>query len=94
MVMMTNNKRTTYYLRNTFTVDDYTKYDSLVFDVLRDDGAVVYVNGTEAFRMNMPAGAVNYNTLASAAVNGTDETTYLSRQNRQPVKERYKRNSG
>ena len=71
-----NNKRTTYYLRNTFTVDDHTKYDSLVFDVLRDDGAVVYVNGTEAFRMNMPAGTVNYNTLATAAVNGSDETTY------------------
>ncbi|OQP65693.1 alkaline phosphatase PhoX [Niastella populi] len=72
-----NNKRITYYLRNTFTVDDRTKYDSLVFDVLRDDGAIVYVNGTEAFRMNMPAGTVNNNTLASAAVGGTDETTYF-----------------
>lgn len=72
-----NNKRITYYLRNTFTVDDITKYDSLVFDVLRDDGAIVYVNGTEAFRMNMPAGNVTGNTLAPAAVSGADETMYF-----------------
>jgi PKD repeat protein len=72
-----NNKRITYYLRNTFTVDDRTKYDSLVFDVLRDDGAIVYVNGTEAFRMNMPAGNVTGSTLATTAVNTPDETTYF-----------------
>ena len=71
------NKRPTYYLRHTFQVDDYTKYDSLIFDVLRDDGAVVHVNGTEAFRMNIPSGAINYNTLASATVNDGDETTYF-----------------
>ena len=72
-----NNKRPTYYLRHIFKVDDYTQYDSLLFDVLRDDGAIVYVNGKEAFRMNMPAGPVGYNTYASAAVNDGDETKYF-----------------
>ncbi|NII28819.1 DUF839 domain-containing protein [Pseudoflavitalea sp. X16] len=72
-----NNKRPTYYFRHTFKVDDRTKYDSLVFDVLRDDGAIVYVNGTEAFRMNMPDGTVNYNTYATATVNAPDETAYF-----------------
>jgi hypothetical protein len=33
-----------------------------------DDGAVIYVNGTEIFRTNMPAGPVNYQTRASATV--------------------------
>ncbi len=44
-----NNKRITYYLHATFTVDDYTKYDSLIFDVLRDDGAIVYVERYRSF---------------------------------------------
>lgn len=70
------NKRPTYYLRHIFKVDDHTQYDSLLFDVLRDDGAIVYVNGTEAFRTNMPAGAVAYNTYASSTINDADETTY------------------
>ena len=29
----------------------------------RDDGAVVYLNGTEVFRTNMPGGAISYTTL-------------------------------
>jgi hypothetical protein len=70
-------KHITYYLRNTFEVTNAAQYDSLVFDVLRDDGVVVYVNGTEAFRMNMPAGPVTAATLASSAVGGGDETTYF-----------------
>jgi PKD repeat protein len=70
------NKRTTYYLRHIFEVKDRTEYDSLLFDVLRDDGAIVYVNGTEAFRTNMPEGPVAYNTFASATVNDADERAY------------------
>src|SRR5439155_3040044 len=38
------------------------------------DGAVVYLNGTEVYRNNMPTGAIAYNTLASATVGGTDES--------------------
>ena len=72
-----NNKNTTYYLRHTFNVADSSIYDSLVFDVMRDDGVIVYVNGTEAFRQNMPNGTVGYNTFASATVGGVDETTYF-----------------
>lgn len=71
-----NNKHITYYLRNIFKVTDASQYDSLVFDVLRDDGVVVYVNGVEAFRSNMPAGTVNNSTLATSAVGGADETSY------------------
>ena len=72
-----SNKTPTYYLRHIFDVDDATKYDSLVFNVMRDDGVVVYVNGTEAFRQNMPAGTIGFNTFASNTVGGTDETTYF-----------------
>lgn len=72
-----NNKYTTYYLRHIFDVADASLYDSLVFDVLRDDGVIVYVNGVEAFRQNMAAGAVSYSTFASSTVGGSDETTYF-----------------
>lgn len=70
-------RNTTTYLRNTFDVVDASIYDSLVFDVLRDDGVVVYVNGVEAFRQNMPSGAVGYSTFAAATVGGAGETTYF-----------------
>ncbi|AWV96675.1 CotH kinase family protein [Arcticibacterium luteifluviistationis] len=34
-----------------------------------DDGAVVYLNGTEVFRNNMPVGNPSFNTLASTSAN-------------------------
>lgn len=70
------DKHITTYLRHTFDVSNASQYDSLVFDVLRDDGLVVYVNGVEAFRDNMPAGVIGFDTLAVSTVNGLDETTY------------------
>lgn len=70
------NKHITTYLRHIFEVEDAAQYGSLVFNVLRDDGVVVYVNGTEAFRMNMPQGEITSSTLATTAINGADETTF------------------
>ncbi len=72
-----NNKYITTYLRNTFNMSNTAQYDSLEFRVRRDDGVVVYVNGVEVFRQNMPAGPVNASTLASSAVGGTDETSFF-----------------
>ena len=39
---------------------------SLTVRLWRDDGGIVYINGVEVLRNNMPAGPVNYSTLASA----------------------------
>ena len=69
------NKYITTYFRRSFTVADPSLYQSLALSILRDDGAVVYLNGTEVYRTNMPAGAVAYATSASTAVSGADETT-------------------
>ena len=68
-------KYITTYFRRTFTVSDPSLYQALVLNVLRDDGAVVYVNGTEVFRTNMPSGSIGYGTLATTAVSGADETS-------------------
>jgi hypothetical protein len=70
-----NAKYITTYFRREFTVSDPSLYQSVSLNVLRDDGAVVYVNGTEVFRTNMPAGSVGNGTLATTAVTGADETT-------------------
>jgi len=43
--------------------------------LIRDDGAVVYLNGREVFRSNMPSGTISPGTLASSTVGGTDEST-------------------
>ena len=74
-----NNKYITYYFRTTFVVPDPAAVTSLTAKLLRDDGAVVWINGREAYRDNMPEGPVNYKTTASAAVGGADESTFFER---------------
>src|SRR5688572_7345781 len=71
-------KYITTYFRRTFSVADPTLVQSLTLQLLRDDGAVAYLNGTEVFRTNLPAGTIAYNTLAPAAIGGTAETTYYT----------------
>jgi hypothetical protein len=46
--------------------------------VVRDDGAIVFLNGTEIFRSNMPEGAATYVTAAAVAVNGGNEAASFS----------------
>lgn len=68
----------TYYFRRAFYVPNAAAVSSLTARIIRDDGAVVYVNGVEAFRSNMPGGAINYLTFASTVVGGADENTFYS----------------
>ena len=44
----------TTYFRRAFVVDDPSQYNSLVLRLVRDDGVVVYLNGEEIARSNMP----------------------------------------
>lgn len=71
-----NQKYITTYFRKTFNVRNIALYKSLTLKILRDDGAVVYINGREVFRTNMPPGAISYKTLASTAVKGEDEVNF------------------
>ena len=61
-----SNKYIGYYFRKTLNIPDVSVFKSFTFEMYRDDGVVVYVNGTEVYRDNMPAGTIAYNTLASA----------------------------
>jgi hypothetical protein len=71
-------KYITTYFRRTFAVANPADYTSLSLRLLRDDGAVVYLNGTEVRRDNMPSGAVSYTTLASVALGAPDESTFFT----------------
>ena len=72
-----NNKYITTYFRRVFTVADASAFTGLTLKLLRDDGAVVYLNGAEVWRSNMPSGGVGYQTVASVAVGGADESTWF-----------------
>lgn len=67
---------TTTYFRKSFNVNNPALFTSLNLGVLRDDGAVVYLNGIEVWRSNMPAGAITYQTYASTAIAWPNETTW------------------
>ncbi|NRB28267.1 MAG: CotH kinase family protein, partial [Roseibacillus sp.] len=72
-----NAKYATTYFRHSFNatnVDDYTK---LTLGLRRDDGAVVYLNGNEVARSNMPNGTITYLTTSSTFVSGADERAYF-----------------
>ena len=67
---------TSYYFRRFITVTDAAGFDQITFRVLRDDGAVVYLNGVEVVRTNMPSGTITNSTLASTTVSGVDEDMF------------------
>jgi len=58
------NKHITTYFRHAFNVADPNAYSRLMLKLLRDDGAVVYVNDTEVYRSNLPDGPVSCTTPA------------------------------
>ena len=63
-----NDKYITTYFRKEFNVVDTTLIDELLLRMVRDDGVIVYINGVEVWRNNMPSGSVNYLTEASANI--------------------------
>ena len=58
------NKYMTSYFRTTVEVGDLSAYTGLEVYIHVDDGCVVYINGTEAFRRGIEDGAVSYDTAA------------------------------
>lgn len=66
----------TYYFESDFTLtsEEASSLDSLVLNHLIDDGAVIYLNGVEIDRVNMPVGAISASTFADAP--GVANATY------------------
>ena len=73
-----NNRYITSYYRREFQIADPAAFRSLALEIQRDDGAVVYVNGHEVFRSNMPGIAIDYLTRASSNLGAPDENAFTS----------------
>jgi hypothetical protein len=68
-----NNKTISYYFRANFNVANPATISSLLARLNVDDGAVVYLNGNEIWRVNLPAAptTISFGTTAlSAAAEG------------------------
>ena len=70
-------KFVTTYFRHAFNVDDVSVFTNFLVRLVRDDGAIVYLNGVEIFRSNMPEGDVSFSDLAPRAVDDVDETNFF-----------------
>ena len=61
----------TTYFRTTFNATNVAGLSSLTFNLRRDDGAVIYLNGSEVYRDNMPAGIIASTTVSVTNNSGT-----------------------
>jgi hypothetical protein len=68
-----NNKYITTYFRNEFLVTNAINYRALELHTDVDDGAVVYINGTEVLRRGLPTGTITSTTLATDVIEGSNE---------------------
>lgn len=67
----------TTWFRGTFQVANPAAFDALRLELLRDDAAVVWVNGKEALRSNLNRASAA-STTAGYSVEGPDEGAYLT----------------
>ena len=70
-----SNKHMTTYFKNSFNITNLAQYTSFDLGLYLDDGAVVYINGIEVSRINMPVGPIAFNTRASSEI--MDQATII-----------------
>ncbi len=70
------DKHITTWFRQNFV--NNAALSTLTLRLLRDDGAAVYLNGTEILRNNLPAGPLTATTLASINVAGAAESVWVT----------------
>ena len=71
----TTSRQLSAQFRRSFVVPDPTKWDTVTVTAWVDDGAVIYLNGTEIGRANLPAGTITPTTYATAAPRTTTART-------------------
>mgnify|MGYP005622231785 FL=1 len=74
-----NDKHITTYFRHSFEIDaPFSAASSGLIELQRDDGVVVYLNGEELLRNNMPMGPIGSQTLASNVISGAAESNWTA----------------
>ena len=66
----------TSYFRRKFAIEVPGQVFGLRFNLRRDDGAVIYLNGREVRRSGMAKGKISPNTFASSTVSGAAEAAW------------------
>ncbi len=72
-----SNKAVTYYFRKSIQIARPSSVQSMKLGLIRDDGAIVYLNGQEILRHNLSEGDVSHQTFALAVVGGDDENIFF-----------------
>ena len=72
-----SQKHVTTYFRKTFEVASPQRITGLKLELLRDDGAAVYINGTRVVSSNLAANAT-HSQFADSVVTGDDESRFFS----------------
>ncbi|MCC7375783.1 MAG: lamin tail domain-containing protein [Verrucomicrobiales bacterium] len=70
-------KNITTYFRTLFDAPSTASITNLLLRLVRDDGAVVYLNGREVWRVNLPSGEITPTTRAVEGIGGADESTFF-----------------
>ena len=65
----------TFYFRLKFQVTNAPQFSSVLARLVRDDGAIGYLNGVEVFRSSMPTGAVTFQSFANVTASTAFEET-------------------
>jgi len=60
------------YFVKRINIKNLSKFTGIEFKLQRDDGAVVYINGKELFRDNMPEGNITAQTKSLHVVNSEE----------------------
>ena len=77
--LVASNRQWTTYFRHTFFVPAPDLVLALTARVLRDDAAVVYLNGTEVWHdANLPSGLITHATPALTGLSDAAESTWLT----------------
>lgn len=71
------NRYVTTWFRQEFDAATVNGFDAFSLHLRRDDGAIVYLNGTEVLRHNLPLAGVTPTTLATRSVFGVEQDTFF-----------------
>jgi hypothetical protein len=72
-----DRRNVTTYFRHAFDVADPSFYKNALLRLMRADGAIVYLNGSEIYRVNLPTRAVSAGTTATRQVTGLERDVFF-----------------
>ena len=67
----------TTYFRQRFNLSSLRGITGLKLSINRDDGAVIYLNGKELHRENMPQGTISFDTFSDTTVDASTDSIYF-----------------